>query len=353
MTVEAIDQTGAVLERSYRSQTSAVTAQSAWGSPVVEATAGADGAGNIPGQRFDFLGRGAGSPTRAGLFGNLGRLHVRNDRFNFYVGFEQAAIHPNQVIALFIENPAAPGVLEIGPLGNGAVDGDVDGLDLLDKLRFSNFRPSIGCLVGDEKADATLRSFQRPEMRWASGQGVFNLNAGFTSVSGARVQQFHGEPPGNPQFPEQNADYIEVAIPKLALGNPTNLIRLGAIVFSDAATGPMEPQFDTALAGKSFAASGDGNFVLEPMTITLAPDPNPFGDVYGFTGVWVSPSKIRFTWNSLPGANYWIQATPELGQAFVDVAGGAFPYTATEPFTAFDLDVSGLSAPRFFRLRTN
>jgi hypothetical protein len=342
--VEAVDENGAVLDRFHRSQTSSTTHNSQWGSPDVEATAGSDATGNILGQTFGFSGPSLA--TRAGLWGNLGRIHVRNDGFFVYLGLEQAVLHDNQVIALFLENPAAPGVADIAPLGNNQMDGDMDGLDLLGKLAFKNFQPSIACLLGDELADANLRNFKRPQMRWATGQGVFRLDQNFTSIPGARLQQFNRNPQESPKFAESNADFIEVAIPLDALAYPTNSLRLGAIIFSDPIEGPMEPQIDTALAGKSLEPR-DGRYFLEPLTIQLAPNPDP--DPLQFRGTRMANSQIQFTWNSTPGVKYWIQYTTNLAQPFLDFPVG-LPYTATTTRSSFDLPV-GPNSPQFFRLR--
>ena len=49
------------------------------------------------------------------------------------------------------------------PIGNGKLDATgegADGLDFLGNLSFSNFAPSIGCILGDEYADFQARSFR-------------------------------------------------------------------------------------------------------------------------------------------------------------------------------------------------
>lgn len=347
MTVQAVDEFGQVFDRFYRTETGATSPQtSSWGTPMVEATGGTDGSGNIAGQRFDFSGPSI--TTRAGLSGNLGRVHVRNDHDFVYLGFESAALRDNEVIALFLENPESPGVSDLGPLGNGILDGEVDGLDALVELSFKNFRPSIGCLLGDELADGNLRNFKRAHMRWATGQGVFQLDTNFTSVAGARLQQFNRSPQAPSQFFESNADFIELAIPVSALHYPTN-IRAGAIIFSDPSSGPMEPQIDTAFLGQSLTPGVNGSVLLEPVTINLAPD--TFGDAFHFRGASLPNSVIHFTWSSVAGQKYWIQTTADLAQPFADLQGVGFPVTANSPAMSFDLNVAGVSTPRFFRLR--
>jgi hypothetical protein len=359
-TVEAIDSNGIVFDKFHRSMNTPEPRiyTNAWATPSIESVSGNDAAGNITGQTFNFAEPSI--RTRAGLTANLGRLHLANDLDFLYVGLEQASIHENQVIALFIENPQAPGVVNLGALGNNQLDDTngpgVDGLDLLQKLAFKNFAPSIGCLLGDEFADGNFRQFKRPKMRWPAGQGVFRLDASFSNVPGARLQQFDRSPQGAPSFiRESSADLIEIAIPLSELGNPSpgGEFRLGAVVFGDDAEGPMEPAFDTAVAGLSLEAAGDGRVILEPITARLAVDPNPFGDVFRFRGEIIAPDKIRFKWFSTPGAVYSIHSTLDLLQPFVEVPTPGLPATATENVTTLEMTVDPAATPRFFRLRAH
>jgi hypothetical protein len=362
--IEAIDQDGVTFDRFYRSQTSAGVGPfpSTWGTPLVEAASGSDVAGNIPGQNFNFSG--PSFPTRAGERANLGRVHVRNDRTFLYVGFESASIWADQVIALFLENPNYPGITELGPLGNGQVDVDengegVDALDLLVTLSFRNFRPSIACLLGDEKAETTIRNFQRPNMRFAAGQGAFHLDQTFSTVPGVRIQQFDRSPQtAPPPFYNSNAEFIEVAIPLAELGNPQapgglKQIKLGAIALTDGQVGDPMPLIDTAFAGAALEAVAPGRYALEPVTIQLAPDPDPFHDAFGFMATLQSGNQLHFEWDSLPGASYTIQSSPAVGQAFEDVNVPGLPVVALRAHTSFDLPLDPNTATRFFRLRAN
>lgn len=361
--IEAVDDDGIVFDRFYRSRAGSGPGpfQSMWGSPTVEASAGSDLAGNIPGQTFNFSDTNA-LRTFAGQQANLGHVHVRNDQNFVYVGFENVSIWTNQAVALFLENPNQPGVSDLASLGNGALDDangeGADGLDLLTNLTFVNFHPSIACLLGDEQADSTLRNFKRAGMRWAVGQGVFHLDQNFSSVPGVRIQQFNRSPQTPvPQFYDENADFIEVAIPLSELGNPQtagNLgqVRLGAVVMSDPYAGPMVPQLDTAFAGNALTSTADGGFALEPTIIQLAPDPNPFHDAFGFTATVLSDMQLHFEWNSTLGATYTIQSSPALGQPFEDINTPGLPLTGTGAKAVFDLPIDG-SSPRFYRLRTN
>lgn len=360
MMTEAIDDNGVVFDRFYRSQSASGPGPiaSKWGSPNVEASMGSDPAGNIPGQTFDFTGDSI--RTRAGVHANLGRIHVRNDQNLLYVGFETASIWRNQAIALFLENPARPGITDLAPLGNGVIDNEdgqgADGLDMLTKLSFRNFRPSIGCLLGDERVDGNDRTFQRLYMRWPVGQGVFHLDQNLSIVPRARLQQFARSPQTlAPQFFDANADFIEIAIPLYELANPQlsgGQIKLGAIVISDPASGEMIPEIDTSFAGAALDAGANGTFTLEPVTIQLAPDPDFFHDGFAFMATVLSDDKLHFEWNSVPTATYTIEASPALGQLFAPLNVPGLPITATGPRTMFDLTIDG-SSPRFYRLRAN
>jgi hypothetical protein len=363
--VEAVGQDGIVFDRFYRSQNPSGPGPfpSTWGAPMVEATTGSDLAGNIADQTFNFSG--ASLPTRAGQRANLGRFHVRNDRDFVYLGFESASIWTNQVIALFLENPNQPGIDYLAPLGNGQPDGEIngegaDGLDLLTNLNFRNFHPSIACLLGDEKADATIRNFKRAGMSWATGQGVFRLDQTFSTLPGARLQQFDRSPQtAVPQFFNANADLIEVAIPLAQLGDlgAARQIKVGAIAFTDFPDPEDEAsiilQIDTAVLGAVLDAGANGTFTLEPTTIQLASDPDPTADGFAFTATLVQDNTIRFEWNSVPGVPYMIQSCPALGQPFQDVTNAGLPIIPATARATFNLPVNTGEPARYYRLRAN
>ena len=135
-------------------------------------------------------------PSLAGEFSNLGRVYVNNDATNLFIGLEQAMIYSNQNIFLFLELPGQGGVTNLVGLGDGlagTAEG-VDGLDFLENLSFTNFAPSVACLLGDEYADGQDRHFVRPGLGLDLGQGVFRLNTNFSDVSGVRLQQFNRSP---------------------------------------------------------------------------------------------------------------------------------------------------------------
>src|SRR5262249_44819183 len=167
-------------------------------------------------------------------------------------------------------------------LGNGLVDPEgqgADGLDFLENLSFTNFSPSIACLLGDEKADGQFRSYARPNLTRNIGQGVFHLDTAFTDVTGARVQQFNLSPQPASEgahegaTDEQNADFIEVAIPYEALGGiqPGDRIKVGAVVGGAVLnTSSQSRDLDRGFLGLSLHGSGMGPVLLEGLTVQLS-----------------------------------------------------------------------------------
>ncbi len=115
-------------------------------------------------------------------------------------------IYSNQNIFLFLELPGQGGVTNLVGLGDGlAGTGEgADGLDFLENLSFTNFAPSVACLLGDEYADGQDRHFVRPGLGLDLGQGVFRLDTSFSDVSGIRLQQFNRSPAGT-RAPEPTA----------------------------------------------------------------------------------------------------------------------------------------------------
>jgi hypothetical protein len=251
--------------------------ESAWHTPVVETAPANDGHGNINGQTFDFTGTPI--QTVAGKFSNLGRVYVNNDFTNLFIGFDQAMFYSNNNVFLFVEVPGKTGVTNLIGLGNGLADDTdgVDGLDFLENLSFTNFAPSIACLLGDEFADGQFRKFRRPGMSLNLGQGVFGLDPGFTNVPGIRLQQFNRSPqalgPYEATYPERNANFIEVAIPYDQLGGlqPGDTIKIAAVVgLAGFDTDAQTREIDTSFLGSSMAGSGQSNVVLEAVSVHLS-----------------------------------------------------------------------------------
>jgi hypothetical protein len=249
-----------------------------WHTPLVPTTPSDDGHGNINGQSFDFIG--APIPTLSGDFSNLGRVYVNNDSTNLFIGLEQVMIYSNQNIFLFVESPRQAGVTNLTGLGDGiagTAEG-ADGLDFLENLSFTNFAPSVACLLGDEDADGQDRFFARLGLDLGVGQGVFRLDRAFSDVSGARLQQFNRspqllEPPLQLAYPERNANFIEVAIPFSQLGGlrPGDTIRVAAVVGMAAYdTNSQTRELDSGYLGTSMVGTGQSNVILEPVSVELA-----------------------------------------------------------------------------------
>ena len=276
---------------------------SAWHTPVIESTPTDDGQGNITGQVFDFVGEPI--PTVNGASANLGQVRVNNDATTLYVGIEQAMIRPYQNIFLFIESPRQQGVTSLDGLGNGLVQFEsdsegVDGLDFLQNLSFTNFKPSVAAILGDERADAQSRHSARPgfNLRVTSGtppntvtenipfplgQGVFNLDQTFSDAEGVRLQQFNRSPQQFSQPQETDAGFMEIAIPFSSLGGikPGEVITLGAVVGTGSINTQQQYQYrqlDTAHLGKGLKIDQNIFYKLEGVNVKLAADPDPDED---------------------------------------------------------------------------
>ncbi len=279
--LQAIGTNGAVFDYMtiQRSPPPPQVYNASWHTPQVESTPPDDGFGNLNGQTFDFIGTPI--PALAGAFSNLGRIYVNNDATNLFIGLEQTMVYSNQNIFLFIEAPGQGGVTNLVGLGDGqagTAEG-VDGLDFLENLSFTNFAPSIACLLGDEYADGQDRQFVRPGLGLNVGQGVFRLDSSFSDVNGIRLQQFNRSPQvlGPPRqllYPEQNANFIEVAIPFDRLGGlrPGDTIQVAAAVgLGGYDTNAQTRELDTGFLGSSMTGSGQSNVVLGGVSVRLAP----------------------------------------------------------------------------------
>ena len=282
---------------------------SAWHSPQIESSQNKDEGKNIQGQVFDLIGEPI--PTISGTSANLGQVRVNNDRTHLYIGFEQAMIGPSQNIFLFIESPRQDGVANLAGLGNGKVEfsGEgADGLDFLQNLTFTNFKPSVAAILGDERVDYQTRHFGRPgftinvrtgenpedtaAVPFPLGQGVFQLDKTFSDVAGARFQQFNRSPQlthprewTDANFYETDANFIELAIPYSALGNlqSDDEITIGAIVGTRGIYSNQYRQLDTTYLGKSLNIEKDLIFQLdvyqlEGLKVRLSIDPDPDDD---------------------------------------------------------------------------
>jgi hypothetical protein len=155
-------------------------------------------------------------------------------------------------------------------MGQGA-----DGLDFLSNLFFANFAPGIGCILGDEFGDGQFRSFTRSGLALDTGQGVFRLDAALTSVPGCRLQQFHLSPQIMAMPGEENAGFIELAIPLAEMkASPGDRIRLGAVVGGGQFDLGTHARFlDSGFLGLHLTGSGLGPVTLTGLTVQLASEP--------------------------------------------------------------------------------
>ncbi|MBI3414408.1 MAG: metallophosphoesterase [Verrucomicrobia bacterium] len=283
---EAIDQFGEVFDTMtiQRAVPPSQIYRASWHTPDINTRPADDFQGNTFYQRFDFAG--SPIPTFSGKFSNLGRVFVNNDRTNLYVGFEQTMIYANNNIFLFIESPRLSGVTNLLNVGNGIVDPagqGADGLDFLANLSFTNFAPAIGCLLGDELADGQFRNFRRSNLAVNIGQGVFKLDAAIPDVPGILLQQHHSSPQITSITGEENANFIELAIPLRELGGarPGDSIKLGAVVGGETFNTNLDQQtrlLDDGFLGNRMIGSGIGPVVLEGVSVQLAADPDADDD---------------------------------------------------------------------------
>ncbi len=284
--LEALTETGQVFDSATirRALPPPKVYQASWHSPVLESKPPDDGDGNINGETFDFIGEPI--PTLPGEFSNLGQAYVNNDARTLYVGFAQVMIYGDNNIFLFLESPRQPGVTSLVAVGDGLFDPDgegAEGLDFLANLAFTNFAPSVGCILGDEFGDYQYRNFARPALALNIGQGVFRLDPGLSDVPGARLQQFNRSPQMGGVFGEQNANFIEIAIPLVALGDlrPGELIKIGAVVGGsgfDTRAMKQTRLLDRSFLGSALHGAGQGEVALEGLSVQLASDPDADGD---------------------------------------------------------------------------
>ncbi|MSU63164.1 MAG: hypothetical protein EXS31_12350 [Pedosphaera sp.] len=254
----------------------------AWGTPDVDGIGEDDLDGNINGQSFDVAGESIAALP--GRFSNMGQVHVSNDYTNLYIGFEQAMIYGNQNIFLFIESPKATGVTNMVGVGNGLIDPlgqGADALDFVENLSFTNFTPRVGILLGDEFGDRQSRSFSRSNLPLNIGQGAFFLGPELGDVPGVRLQQFNRSPQAGGIPGEENANFIKVSIPLIALGGlrSGDAIKLGAVVGMsgyDTNATKQTRQLDSGFLGHGLRGSGQDPVVLEGVGVKLAF--NPDGD---------------------------------------------------------------------------
>ncbi len=357
MTVQALDTNGVVFD-GFTVQKGLPPRRvypATWHTPRVESSLEADdGDGNSAGQNFDFIGLPI--YPRSGRFSNLGQVYVNNDATNLYIGFAQVMMYRGNNVFLFIESPRQSGVGSMAGVGNGFVDPEgqgADGLDCLENLSFTNFAPSIGCLLGDEYADGQYRSFVRSNLALNLGQGVFRLDADLSTVPGARLQQFNRSPqstlPADGIASEQNADFIELAIPLSELGGlaPGDTIKLGAVIGGAGVdTNAQTRDLDTSVLGCALEGSGQGPVVLEGVSVQLAADPALGPPRVAITAL--ASNQYQLTWSAAVGQKYDLEYAASLPN-FVRLNLRGWPRTALS--TNESCVVAPLRARGFYRVK--
>jgi len=116
-----------------------------------------------------------------------------------------------------------------------------------------------------------------------TGQGVFRLDPGFAALEGVRLQQYNRSPQAAPFPGEQNANFIEIAIPLAALGlaGGPHTIQVAAVVGgAEYDTSPQRPwrALDRSHLGLSWNGAGMAPAELEGVPVDLGPDLDQDGD---------------------------------------------------------------------------
>ncbi len=380
-----------------------------WHTPDLQVDPGSDnGDGNFTGQTFQLTG--APVEARAGDFSNLGEFFVNNDATNLYLGIRNPMFYGDNNIFVFIESAGRAGVTHMAGLGNGVIDpyGEgVDGLDCLENLGFTNFAPSIGCVLGDEMADGNFRQFTRGSLALDVGQGVFYLDAGLSDVPGVALQQFNRSPEGGPVANDQNADLIELSIPFSALGGlmPGDTIKVAAVVGGGGFDSYAQTRsIDRAVLGTGLFGAGLGPVVVSPVTVQLAAPPANDQDGDGLADDWeaahgldpnsalgddgpdgdpdrdgfsnlreqlagtdpqdaasvlrvalrlVDSTHVEVSWAAVAGKKYQLEHAENEPAGFSPFTGPEWPRMALSGRETYEDDLSGAASPdsRFYRVR--
>jgi hypothetical protein len=159
----------------------------------------------------------------------------------------------------------------------------VDTLDFLENLAFTNFLPAIALVLGDEYGDGVSRNTLRLGQPNTGGQGAFYLSEGIPAVPGQRLTQFNRSPQLSPMPHEENADFVEAAIPLNWIGGlkPGDVIRIGALVALqnvDTNSAAQTREIDIGGIGYSLAHAA-GAVYLEGLEVRLASRDDFDGDL--------------------------------------------------------------------------
>ncbi|MBT3595129.1 MAG: hypothetical protein HN505_04075 [Verrucomicrobia bacterium] len=273
--VDAIDDAGHVFD-SFVMQRDAVPVSShasVWHSPLVEEGGAGDADGNLLNQRFDFIG--APLVASMGEYSHAGSVRIHNDADHLYLGFESLALPDDGAVILFM-----------GQANTQHVDGAA-GLAFLDHLEFEDWQPQLIGVLGDEFADWTFPSFDRSRSGSMGPQGVFHAGETLTPVQGARIQQYNLSPQAytpslkNTHLSEQNANFVEIAIPweSVPAWNPNEPLRLSVI----SGRQPSSDRgafwsFDHSLIGGRPSESDPNRFILPGVLLEMAKGPDSDGD---------------------------------------------------------------------------
>ncbi len=273
--LEAIDDGGNVIDNfTFRQPTEIEHIHSSsWQIPHIETEPVNDGDGNIIGQHFDFTG--APLVANLGSYSHGGTLNVHNDLNYLYLGFQSVSLPDDGALMVFLGTE------------NEAGDEAKDELSFLKDLHFENWKPQLIGVLGDEYADSTQSIFDRSSSGLLGPQGLFFAGGDLQPVTGARLQQYNISPQlldphlSNTHLTEQNANFIEMAIP---LGSISGIELNGSLKLS-VITGrqPMSDlsrpwSFDNSLIGGTVRNQDSDGLVLQGVSIQLSSGPDSDGD---------------------------------------------------------------------------
>ena len=260
--------------------------RSVWHAPVVETGAPDDLDGNITGQQFDFAGEGMMSSP--GRFSHAGKLFVNHDEQFLYVGLRSVSLPDDGAVILF-----------------AGMNGDVSMPDqqapFLEGIRFDHWAPSVMGILGDEFGDGNSLDFHRSGADQVTWQGVFSIHQDVQPIESARIQQYNLSPQTSPldsvgtHLAEQNADYIELAIPMeaLSLTGQQSTVRLAVLSGVQPSMESGEPWVvDTSSIGNVLV---DGNGLITITGIQVDLSDGPDGDQDGL------PDAQELLWGSEEG----------------------------------------------------
>jgi hypothetical protein len=239
--------------------------KSTWHSPVVETGPANDGDGNVMGQQFDFIG----VPLVANLgdYSHAGNVIIHNDADHLYLGFQSLALPDDGALMFFLGVESEQGF------------GEPMDLAFLRGLEFDAWTPQLVGVLGDEFADATQIAFDRSANGNPGPQGIFHLRESLEPVIGVRIQQYNLSPQSldpsllGTHLTEQNADFIEVAIPLESIPGLTlsDSLKLSVVSGRQPNSGQENPwSFDRSLIGGQQAEGNQGALNMNGVRVQLS-----------------------------------------------------------------------------------